>query len=779
MPACRALFRLLSLVSLLPATAVSLPGAPGPQRTFEPTWSSLHAYEAPAWFRDAKFGIFMHWGVQSLPAAANDGWYARHLYLQEGAPWGNAYAHHLKTYGHPSQFGFKDMIPLWKAERWDPDALVKFYKEIGARYIVPVAVHHDNFDLYDSKFQPWNSVNLGPKRDILRGWKDAADRHGLRFGASSHSDRSWDWFHVAHGADTHGPLKGVPYDGNLTKADGTGRWWEGLDPADLYGPPHAGGFTNPPHPDDAKPDQAYKDKWFARTQQLIDDYQPDLLYFDSPMPLGEHGLRLAASLYNRTAAPVLTIKSWGPGTVPDEGAVVLDIEKGQSDRLRYFAWQTDTSLNNNWFIDEKPMELTDEVVVHNLVDIVSKNGNLLLNVALRADGTLPDDQRAALTSVGTWLAQNGEAIYGTRPWKLFGEGPTIVAGGHFQQQTQPFTSADIRFTTKGDTLYAILLGWPADQRVRLKSLTAARRITLLGSSAALTWENSTEGVTVRLPAEAPGRFAYVLRIEGPESLFASTNLLAWCIVPYDSQKRTPAERIAMLQRLGFTQYVWDWRPEHLKDLPEEIKRSRAAGVNLRAIWLWIDGTQDQVGALGASNRAVFDAVAQAHLPVEFWVGFHDNYFAGLDDEARLLKARAMVAHLRDRAAETGGTVALYNHGGWFGEPENQLKILAAVGDDSVGLVYNFHHAHDQLDRYADILHRLVPHLRAVNLNGMRPEGPKILPLGQGTREGEMLRQLQAAGYVGPLGILGHVEDVDVEGVLRANLDGLRTLTKQP
>jgi hypothetical protein len=260
------------------------------------------------------------------------------------------------------------------------------------------------------------------------------------------------------------------------------------------------------------------------------------------------------------------------------------------------------------------------------------------------------------------------------------------------------------------------------------------------------------------------------------SLFAQDNLLAWCIVPYDSKHRGPAERIAMLQRLGFTQYVWDWRPQHLAILPEELRLAQAAGVRMRGIWLWIDDTQDRVGALGASNEAIFAAVAEARVPMEFWVGFHDNIFEGLDDEARVNKGAAIVAHLRDRAARTGGTVALYNHGGWFGEPENQLRIIAAVGDDSVGMVYNFHHGHTQLDRFAAFLPVILPHLRAVNINGMRPEGPKILPVGSGSRERELLRQLEAAGYRGPIGILCHVDDADAEEILRANLEGLRRIT---
>lgn len=258
-------------------------------------------------------------------------------------------------------------------------------------------------------------------------------------------------------------------------------------------------------------------------------------------------------------------------------------------------------------------------------------------------------------------------------------------------------------------------------------------------------------------------------------LCAPSNLLAWCIVPYDQKHRSPAERIAMLQRLGFTQYAWDWRQQHLKDLPGEIRLARANGIRLRAVWLWIDAQSDRVGHLGDANRAVFDAVNAAHLSVEFWVGINANFFEGMDDSERVRHGAAMVAFLRDQAAPSGSTVALYNHGDWFGEPDNEIKIIQAVGDPSVGMVFNFHHAHTMIDAFPRLLPRMLPYLRAVNLNGMRPEGPKILPIGQGTHEQEMIRLLEASGYAGPLGILCHIEDADAEEVLRRNLEGLRTL----
>jgi len=231
----------------------------------------------------------------------------------------------------------------------------------------------------------------------------------------------------------------------------------------------------------------------------------------------------------------------------------------------------------------------------------------------------------------------------------------------------------------------------------------------------------------------------------------------------------------MLKRLGFAQYVWDWRQAHLKDLPEELSVARAAGVKVRGVWLWIDARNDRVGQLGEANRRVIDAINQAQMPVEFWVGFHANVFEQTEESARVAHGAALISYLREQVKPTRSTVALYNHGDWFGEPENQLKIIAAAGPESLGITYNFHHAHGQIDRFARILPQMLPYLKAVVLNGMKPGGPKILPIGQGTHEAAMIELLQASGYAGPVGILGHVEDADVEIVLKKNLSGLREL----
>ncbi len=503
------------------------------QLSFTADWSSLHNYRVPDWYRDAKFGIFMHWGVQSVPAHEN-GWYARQMYQQDSAEWGHTYDYHVQHYGHPSQFGYKDLIPLWKADKWDPDSLVRLYKKIGAKYIVPVAVHHDNFDNYASTYQPWNSVNMGPKKDIVGEWAKATRKYGLRFGVSSHSDRSWDWFQTSHGSDTKGPLKGVSYDGNLTKADGGGKWWNGYDPQDLYSMKHS---------KYEGPDSAYCTKWFNRTRELIDKYQPDLLWFDGPLPmicsspacaevrhqLSKYGLEIAAHFYNENKKwhngneeAVINIKSWSQGDIPDFGAIVLDIEKGQTQDILENAWQTDTSIPNSWYYDSAPPELSDTTIIDNLCDIVSKNGNLLLNVGLRADGTLPEDQRKILLSIGEWLDKNGEAIYGTRPWKIFGEGPTNVAGGDFKQNKATMTSKDIRFTTKNGSLYAIVMGWPGDNTIVINSITKQAMpwlggigsITLLGDEAPLQWRVSSENLIIHLPEKHTGQLAYVIKLSG-------------------------------------------------------------------------------------------------------------------------------------------------------------------------------------------------------------------------------------------------------------------------
>ena len=262
---------------------------------------------------------------------------------------------------------------------------------------------------------------------------------------------------------------------------------------------------------------------------------------------------------------------------------------------------------------------------------------------------------------------------------------------------------------------------------------------------------------------------------GP-NLFARDNLLAWCIVPYDSLHRGPEERVAMLQRLGFSQYVWDWREQHLQDLPAELAAARQAGVRMRGVWLWLDGRTDRAGQLNEPNRFIIDTVKKAGVPMEYWVGIHVNFFEGLDDAAAVEKGAAMISDLREQVGPTG-TLCLYNHGGWFGEPDNQIKIIAAAGPERLGIVYNLHHAEGQVERFAELLPRMLPYLRAINLNGINPgaKDSDIITLGEGALERGMIRALQLSGYAGALGILGHTEGEDVEVVLRRNLEGLNRI----
>ena len=485
---------------------------------YEPDWESLKRYECPEWFRDAKFGIWAHWGPQSVPQLGD--WYGRFLYnapnqtnkwRTEGGA--KAYAYHLKHYGHPSQFGYKDLIPLFKAEHWNPTALMELYHKAGARYFMSMGQHHDNFDMWDSKHQPWNSVNMGPRRDIVREWQTAAKQFNMRFGVSFHGSSAWSWFEPSRGADADGPLKGVPYDGNLTKADGAGKWWDGYDPQDLYCRPHKEGEP---------PDEPYKTKFINRVFDLVDNYRPDLIYFDGGLPFNR--LDIASEFYNRSQSwhkqneAVINIK----GVPPERRkAVVYDIENGQAGDLLPNPWQTDASFDG-WFVVSGGRGAPTKKIVQQLTDIVSKNGNLMLNITQRPDGTISDFAANFLKEMAAWMDVNSEAIHGTRPWVIYGEGPTKIADGESKKsQRLNYTAKDIRFTTKGRSLYALIMEWPGE-KVTIKSLTPDRElwfgeikeVQLLGHSAPLKWQRDASGLTVSLPEKKADQFVYVVKISG-------------------------------------------------------------------------------------------------------------------------------------------------------------------------------------------------------------------------------------------------------------------------
>jgi alpha-L-fucosidase len=464
--------------------------------------ASLDKYETPDWFRDAKFGIWSHWGPQAVPRAGD--WYARNMYIY-GTP---QYEHHLKHYGHPSKSGYKDIIPLWKAEKFEPDALMALYAKAGAKYFVSMGVHHDNFDLWDSKYHRWNAVKMGPHRDIVGAWQKAATRAGLRFGVSEHLGASYGWFGTSHGHDEVFPALGVPYDG--------------ADPqyADLYHAKHdelfGGGqqwYTK---------DSAYHQEWFNRVTDLVTRYQPDLLYSDGGIPFGTTGRTLVANFYNANIKAhgkleaVYNHKDIGSGEFLRK-AGVQDVERGVMNGIQPLPWQTDTSMGD-WFYSEGYKYKTTADVVTMLADIVSKNGNLLLNVVQYPDGSLPPESRKFLDEMAAWISVNGEAIYGTRPWKTFGEGPTKTEGGAFKENAE-YTAGDIRFTTKGGALYAITLGEPKGQ-VRIASLGAragletrpVKSVALVGATAPLRWTQQDDALVIDVPASLPTAIASSFKI---------------------------------------------------------------------------------------------------------------------------------------------------------------------------------------------------------------------------------------------------------------------------
>jgi alpha-L-fucosidase len=531
---------LLVYFSLITATAqtstLNLPAiAAGP---FKPDWNSLTNYQCPEWFRDAKFGIWAHWGPQCQPEHGD--WYARFMYMQGSRD----YKSHLAENGHPSTNGFKDVIHEWKAEHFNPEKLLAFYKKNGARYFMALAVHHDNFDNWNSKYQPWNSVNVGPHKDLIGGWAAAARNNGLRFAVSVHASHAWSWYEVAQGADTNGPFAGLPYDGKLTAADGKGKWWDGLDPRDLYAQNHAPGkklvWDWDPSQGSSVPDVAYMEKYFKRVKQLWDDYQPDMIYFDDDvLPLhgvtDEVGLNLAAHFYNSSIQlhhgrneAVMTDKHLDD---MEQRAQVYDIERGRAAGILPQPWETDTCIGS-WHYDraifDKHRYKTAAMVIPMLADIVSKNGNLMLSVPLQRDGTPDSDEIKIVSDIGAWLKINGDAIYATRPWKIYGEGPSTQNqevghfGGQRDVQQQPFTDEDIRFTQSknGKTLYAIVLAISTDGQVTIKSLASGSEywpgrighVHLLGGGK-LKFTRDANGLHVNLPERFPNPIAFALRIQ--------------------------------------------------------------------------------------------------------------------------------------------------------------------------------------------------------------------------------------------------------------------------
>jgi alpha-L-fucosidase len=506
--------------SALSVIAASVPVARGAVRAqmpagleiekgpFEGTRASLRKYEIPAWFGDAKFGIWAHWGPQS--AIEYGDWYARNMYL-EGSP---DYNYHVQTYGHPSKFGFKDTIAAWKAERFEPNELMKLYKKAGAKYFMSMGVHHDNFDLWDSRHQRWNATTMGPKKDIVGLWKKAAQAEGLKFAVSDHLWITYKWFSVSHASDTKGPRAGVPYDGanqdNFDLYVDSDDVWKTLD------------WNESGIPD------WWKRHWFLRIKNLVDQYEPDLLYVDGALPFEDYGLSLVAHYYNLSAKKnggrVETVYTSKRLEDTEKGIAVFDVERGVVDKIWPRPWQTDTCIGN-WHYKRGVQYKTPKTIVDMLVDIVSRNGNLMLNFPLPASGALDTEELNILSEIATWMAVNSSAIYGTRPWKIFGDGPSTAAAAEDakfnESQRKDLTADDVRFTTLGSTLFAFVMGWPEYQAVirPLATGTALRvgkiqNVELLGFNGKLEWTQDNNGLKITLPAERPCQHAVTFKITG-------------------------------------------------------------------------------------------------------------------------------------------------------------------------------------------------------------------------------------------------------------------------
>ena len=464
---------------------------------FEGTVESLRQFECPRWFRDAKFGIWSHWGPQSVPMYGD--WYARNMYI-EGS---DQYRYHWRKYGHPSKFGYKDVVRLWRAENFDPAELMDMYVEAGARYFVGQAMHHDNFDNFDSKHNPWNSTKVGPMKDICALWQAEAKRRGLPFGLSEHLAASYTWMSASHGADKIGAYAGVPYDG----ADPANQsLYRDNDSEMLITDDGWNWYTKNPE---------YHADWFRRIKDVIERFQPDLIYSDGEVPFHETGYAMVAHLYNTSAVnhggrneAVYTFKQHGAKNMTEgiTGIGVLDIERGLSEEPLAKPWQDDTSLGD-WFYNVRDVYKTAGQIADTLVDVVSKNGNLLMNVTQKPNGTIDDEARFTLKKLGEWLKENGDGIYGTRPYRKHKEGKTELAGGAFQEGRAEWKPSDFRFTQKGDAVYANMMRTGGEEQATVQALgrnTEREIASVEVSGRPAEFEQKDGALLIRLPRGLSG-----------------------------------------------------------------------------------------------------------------------------------------------------------------------------------------------------------------------------------------------------------------------------------
>ena len=460
------------------------------QGPYKDTWESLGNFQVPDWYRNAKFGIFIHWGVYSVPSYASE-WYSRSMYIQGT----REFEHHVKTYGPQKDFGYKDFIPMFKAEKFSADAWAELFQKAGAKYVVPVAEHHDGFQMYQSDISHWNAAEMGPCRNVLGELKEAVEKRGMTLGASTH--RVEHWFFMSHGKEFDSDIKEPMQRGDF--------YWPAMPEQnhhDLYSEP--------------TPTQEFLEDWLCRCCEIVDKYRPKLVYFD--WWIQHHAVKpylkkFAAYYYNRAA-------EWGVQVAINYkheafmfGCAVPDVERGQFAEIKPFFWQTDTAIaRNSWCYTEGNDFKSAKDLICDLVDIVSKNGTLLLNVGPKPDGTISDEDTAVLTAIGDWMAVNSEAIYGTKVWRKYGEGPTKVKEGQFTDGAEKvFTAEDIRFTVKGENLYCTVLSWPEDGHVVIKSLGhsadanlpefhgTVKDVDVLGCAEKPIWERKEGGLHVTMP----------------------------------------------------------------------------------------------------------------------------------------------------------------------------------------------------------------------------------------------------------------------------------------
>lgn len=532
-----------------PEVKLEIPIASGP---YEPTWESIEKnYPGePTWLREAKFGIWVHFGPQS--AGESGDWYARNLYK----PGHRAYNNHLKRYGHPSELGYKEVLRDWNPTKLDPAKLTKIYEEAGARFLMIQGVHHDNYDMWNSKYQPWNSVNIGPKRDLLGEWAKACRANGMHYGVTFHHEYTWWWWQTAFGSDIEGDKKGVPYDGNLTLADGKGKWWEGYDPRLLYGidlreykgvtkaaasgwsPPPAGIFTN--HLDYAK---WYTTQWALRMMDVVEHYDPDFIYTDGTVqgPFTGNGTGtgvkanamplVIADYYNRTLKKrgevntfsIVKFRDKTNGTVnTEEFGLPAPIKTDQP-------WIGETPVGD-WFY-APDFTYNSGMMIRYVIEAIARDGNAAISIAILPDGSLDEGTVQMLKEVGVWMCRNGEAVYGSHAWKIPGEGEIVdgklkqLPGGALNRKHAEFKfdAQDIRFTVgKNGALYAFCMNVPGQgSTLKIKSLgadakymnKAIKSVKLLGYNGKLQWKVEADGLAITCPKKMPFATSIVFKIE--------------------------------------------------------------------------------------------------------------------------------------------------------------------------------------------------------------------------------------------------------------------------